>query len=102
MMSVADAMIDVAVLLVVLLAMAAAGLALRRAAGALPGARAEWLLLGLAVGLGVAGVIGLGLAAAGWLHTGPLLLAGLLALIAGGREVGRAVVALDLRGIGRA
>jgi dolichyl-phosphate-mannose-protein mannosyltransferase len=79
-------MIDVIVLVTILAAAAAAGLIALRLADALPRAIDEQLLAGLVTGLGLASMLGLGLAAVGLLR--PLLLvgAGVVALAAGGRD----------------
>ncbi len=77
-------MIDLLLLLAVLAASAAAGLLALRAASALPNQPHEHLLAGLATGLGLASLVGLGLAAAGVLRPLPLAIAGAIALVAGG------------------
>ncbi len=89
-------MIDVLVLLPILAASAAAGLLLLRVTDALPRATHEHLLAGLAVGLGLASMTGLGLAAAGLLRPWPLVTAGLLALGAGGPALAGALRAVRL------
>ncbi len=85
-------MIDVVLLLLVCAAATSGGLACLRALRAAP-AVDEALLVGGAVGLGLLGVVGLGLAAAGALRPLPIALVGLLALVAGGRELGAAIAA---------
>lgn len=94
-------MIDGLVLVIVLTAAAAAGVACLRVLGALPGAAGERLVAGLATGLGLGGTVGLGLAALGQLRVLPLVGVGVLALLAGGRDLGRAVAALGRSGIQR-
>jgi 4-amino-4-deoxy-L-arabinose transferase-like glycosyltransferase len=84
-------MTDGVLLLLVLVPAAAAGLACLRVLGAQPARDAEALVPGLAVGLGLAGMVGLGLAAAGRLRPLPLALAGALALVAGGGDLRRTV-----------
>jgi hypothetical protein len=76
--------IDLLVQLAVLAASGAAGLLALRAAGALPRDPHEHLLAGVATGLGLASIVGLGLAAAGVLRPLPLAVAGAIALVAGG------------------
>jgi hypothetical protein len=95
-------MIDVVLLAVVLVAAAAAGLVCLRVLRAAPEAPGERLLVGLAVGLGLAGMAGLALAAAGRLHVWPLAGLGALALVAGGADVAATVRALDARAARRA
>jgi hypothetical protein len=95
-------MIDALLLLAVLVPAAAAGLAVLRAAGALPRAEEDWLVPGLAVGLGLAGMVGLGLAAAGALRPWSLALAGGLALALGGNDAVRALRAPALGRLARA
>jgi hypothetical protein len=80
-------MIDAVLLVPVLLAATAGGLALLRALGALPRRPDEHLLAGMAAGLGLAGMVGLGLAAVGQLRPMPLAAVGLVALGAGGRDL---------------
>ncbi len=80
-------MIDVLLLVPILAASTAAGLLLLRLLGALPRAPHEHLPVGLATGLGLASMLGLALAAAGALRPGPIAVAGLVALVAGGRGV---------------
>ncbi len=77
-------MIDLLLLAAILAASAAAGLLVLRLLGALPRAPHEHLLAGLATGLGIASMLGLGLAAAGALRPWPIALAGAGALAAGG------------------
>jgi hypothetical protein len=86
--------IDLLVLAAILAACTAAGLLLLRVAGALPDAREEHLLAGLAAGLGVAGILALALAASGTLHRWPLIVAGAVALVAGWAELLGAVGAV--------
>jgi hypothetical protein len=80
-------MLDAILLGAVLLAATAAGFAVLRALGALP--TDDRLLAAAAVGLGVTGAVGLGLAAAGTLRPVPLGAAGLLALALGGEDLFR-------------
>src|SRR5437870_5489871 len=80
-------MIDVVVLLGILAAAAAAGLLALRLANALPRADDEHLLAGLATGLGLASMLGLGLAAGGVLRPLPLVAVGAAALAAGGFDL---------------
>jgi hypothetical protein len=94
-------MIDALLLVPVLAASAAAGLLCLGLLRALPAEPADRLLPGLAAGLGLAGILGLGLAALGALSPLPLLAAGALALAAGGRELGRSVAALRTGGLRR-
>ncbi|HJW69527.1 MAG TPA: hypothetical protein VJ829_09225, partial [Candidatus Binatia bacterium] len=61
-------MIDLVVLAAILAACTAGGLLLLRVVGALPDARDEHLLAGLAAGLGLASILALALAASGALH----------------------------------
>jgi hypothetical protein len=79
--------IDLLVLAAILAACTAAGLLLLRVAGALPDARDEHLLVGLAAGLGLASILALALAASGALHRWPLVIAGAVALVAGWAEL---------------
>jgi hypothetical protein len=94
-------MTDVVLLALILVAAAAGGLATLSALRALPEAAGERWVQGLAAGLGVAGVLGLGLAAAGQLRPWPLAAAGAVALAAGGREIDRTLAATRLGGLGR-
>ncbi len=94
-------MTDLVLLVLALAATTAAGLLTLRALRALPVAPGERLLAGLAVGLGLAGMAGLGLAAAGQLRATPIALLGAAALLAGGRALARAGRALDARALGR-
>ncbi len=80
-------MIDALLLVLVLLAAAAGGLAVLRLMGALPEAEDERGLVGLAVGLGLAGALGLALAAVSALRPAPLGVAAALALALGGRDL---------------
>ena len=84
-------MIDFFLLLASLAAAAAAGLVCLRALGPQTGMPGDRLLEGLAVGLGVAGLTGLALAALGILHRAPIALAGAAALALGRRELARTV-----------
>jgi len=86
--------IDLLVLAAILAACTAGGLLLLRVAGALPDARDEHLLAGVATGLGIASVLTLALAAAGALHRWPLIVAGAVALVAGWAELLDAVGAV--------
>ncbi len=80
-------MIDLLVLFAMLVGAGAAGLACLRVVDGLPRSAGERLLGGIAVGLGLGGLVGLGLAAAGCLRVGPIAAIGALALLAGGREL---------------
>jgi hypothetical protein len=93
-------MTDALLLVVFLAAAGAVGLALLRLVDALPTAAEERWLPGLAAGLGCAGAVGLGLAAAGWLRPLPIALAGGVALLVGGRDLIAALRAVDWR-VGR-
>ncbi|HLK10083.1 MAG TPA: hypothetical protein VKW76_01755 [Candidatus Binatia bacterium] len=84
-------MIDALLLLAVLLAATAAGFAVLRALDGLPPAPADRLLAAAAAGLGVAGAVGLGLAAGGVLRPLPLAAVGIVALALGGGDVVRGV-----------
>jgi 4-amino-4-deoxy-L-arabinose transferase-like glycosyltransferase len=86
--------IDLLLLVPILAASAAAGLLLLRLLGALPRAPHEHLLVGLATGLGLASMLGLALAAAGALRPAPIVVAGGVALVAGGPALVRALRAL--------
>jgi hypothetical protein len=86
--------IDVLLVVPILAASAAAGLLLLRLLGALPRAPHEHLLVGLATGLGLASMLGLALAAAGTLRPAPIAAVGLVALIAGGPGLLRALRAV--------
>jgi hypothetical protein len=79
--------IDVLVLALMLAASAAAGLAFLRLADALPHDPHEHLLDGLVVGLGLAGMAALALAAIGFLRPLPLVLLGAAALAVGWRPL---------------
>jgi hypothetical protein len=85
-----------------LAACGAAGLSVLRALDATPAAEPERLLPGLTVGLGAGGVAGLALAAADALRPAGVALLAAAALIAGGRELARALRAVDLGGARRA
>jgi len=78
--------IDAVVLLAVLVAATAAGAAGLRLAGAEPAAPDERLLPSLAVGLALASLVTLVVAALGWLGPIPLVLAGAVAVVLGGRD----------------
>ena len=80
-------MIDLLVLAAILAACTAGGLLLLRVVGALPDARDEHLLAGMAAGLGLASILALALAASGALHRWPLAVAGAVALVAGWAEL---------------
>ncbi|HUE31173.1 MAG TPA: hypothetical protein VMR79_09860, partial [Verrucomicrobiae bacterium] len=95
-------MTDLVLLVLALAATTAAGLLALRALRALPAGPGEHLLAGLAVGLGLSGMAGLGLAAAGQLRPAPVALLGAAALLAGGGGLVRAARALDARALGRA
>src|SRR5262249_45005129 len=88
------AVIDVAVLAAILAACTAAGVLALRVPGALPRAPEEHALVGLAVGLGLASMLGLGLAATGALRVWPLAIAGAIALVAGWAELLGALAAV--------
>jgi hypothetical protein len=88
-------MIDVGLLFAVLLVCAAAGFACLRVLRALPRAANDALLAATAVGLGIAGVAALALAAAGALRPLPLAELAALAVVAGGRDVVRAMAGVD-------
>jgi hypothetical protein len=94
-------MIDVGLLVLVLAASAAGGLAVLRGLDALP-QDGDPVLPGLAVGLGFAGVLGLGLAEAQALRPPWIALAGGLALAAGSAPLVRGVRRLDPRAALRA
>src|SRR5207245_9711021 len=94
------AMTDLVLLVLALAATTAAGLLALRALRALPVAPGERLLAGLAVGLGLAGMAGLGLGAAGQLRATPIALLGAAALLAGGGALARAGRAPDTRALG--
>ena len=89
-------MIDVLVLTLMLAACAAAGLAFLHLADALPHEPREHLLDGLVVGLGLAGMAALALAAAGVLRPLPLVVLGAAGLLAGWRPLRDALSALRL------
>ncbi len=84
-------MIDLLLLVAILAASAAAGLLLLRLLGALPRAPHEHLLAGLATGLGLASMFGLAIAAAHVLRPAPLVVAGVVTLVAGGPGLLRAL-----------
>jgi hypothetical protein len=79
--------IDLVLLAVVLAASGAAGLVALRTAGALPEDPAEHLLAGIAVGLGIASALALGLAAAHALRPLPFGIMAAVALVVGGRAL---------------
>jgi hypothetical protein len=88
-------MIDALLLLALLAAAGAAGLVTLRALGAAAGTPGERLVEGLAVGLGIAGMVGLALAARAMLRPVPIVLVGVLMLVVGGGDLARAVRALE-------
>jgi hypothetical protein len=85
---------DVVLLCLILAASAAAGLLLLQLVGALPRARHEHLLAGLATGLGLTSMLALALAAMGALRPLPIAAAGAAALAVGGPSLVRALRAL--------
>src|SRR5262249_32007367 len=90
-------MIELAVGVMAVIAAAAAGASLLRVAHALPdeaGARGVWRP---AVGCGVWGVVGLGLAAAQALRPTPILLLAAVGVVTGGPSLWRAVASLRPR-----
>jgi hypothetical protein len=95
-------MIDLVLLVVVLAAATAGGLAVLAALRAAPDDPVDRLISAAAAGLGLAGAVGLGLAAAGELRLLPLLAIGGLALLGGGPALLRTVAAIGWRAIGRA
>src|SRR5690349_19992996 len=95
-------MIDLVLLGLVLAASTEAGLLLLRALRALPTCASERLLAELGAGRGVAGVIGLGLAAMGLLRAAPVGLLGAAAHPAGRCHLAHAVDALNWRTLRRA
>ena len=96
-------MIDVIYLVALMVPVAAAGLACLGVLDALPRRSGERLLAGFAIGLGLAGLAGLGLAVTGQLRPLPIAGVGLLALVGGGRDLGRTLRGLPLPpGPGRA
>jgi hypothetical protein len=86
--------IDLALLVSILAASAAAGLLLLRLLGALPRAPHEHLLAGVATGLGLTSMLGLALAATGTLRPVPIAAAGATALVLGGPSLVRALRAV--------
>ncbi len=82
-------MTDLVVLLLVLAASAAAGLACLRLVSAMPEAGMERLIAGTGIGLGLAGMAGLGLAMLGMLRPLPVAALGAAALAVGGADLGR-------------
>jgi hypothetical protein len=88
--------IDLVLLAAVLAASGAAGLVALRMADALPRRPEDHLLAGLATGLGLASILSLGLAAAQILRPLPFAIAGVLVLVAGGRDLVRATTAVRL------
>jgi len=95
-------MIDAVLLVLVLAAATATGLLCLRALRAESDDAGTRALEGLAVGLGLGGIAGLALAAAGMLRPLPIELLGVTALAAGRRPLGQVLGALDLRGVRRA
>jgi hypothetical protein len=95
-------MIDVAVVVAVLAVCAAGGFACLRVLRALPRAAGDALLAATAVGLGIAGIATLGLAAARALRPLPLAELAAIAVVAGARDVVRTVAELDRRAFRRA
>jgi len=94
-------MIDGALLVLVLAAATAGGIVVLRALRAAPDDPADRLLSAAAAGLGLAGALGLGLAAVGQLRPLPLLGLAAVALLAGGPALVRTSAAIGWRGIGR-
>src|SRR5439155_15609180 len=90
-------MIDGLLCILVLAAAAAAGLTSLRVLGAASRTPGDRLLDGLAVGLGIAGMLGLALAALGLLRPAPVALAGIVALTCGRRELAVVLGNLELR-----
>jgi len=88
-------MIALGLLVLVLVAAAAGGLVCLRALAALPADEADWLVAGMAAGLGVAGAFALGLAALEVLRPLPIALAGLVSVVLGRHDLARAVRAVD-------
>jgi 4-amino-4-deoxy-L-arabinose transferase-like glycosyltransferase len=86
--------IDVVLLAVLLAASGAAGLVALRMAAALPHRAEEHLLAGIATGLGLASGLALALAAAHALRPLPFVVAGVVALAAGGADLARALRAV--------
>src|SRR5207244_840346 len=84
-------MIDLGLLAVVLIAAAAGGLVCLRALAALPAEEAEWLVPGVAVGLGMVATVGLGLAELDVLRPVPIALVGLAAVVLGRKDLGGAL-----------
>ncbi len=93
---------DAALLLAVVVAATSAGLVFLRALRALPEAPGERLVPGLAAGLGLTGLLGLALAGAGVLRPVPVAVAGVVAVLAGGADLARAVGAVDRAALRRA
>src|SRR5438094_9881592 len=88
-------MIDLGLLALVLVAAAAGGLVCLRALAALPAEEAEWLVPGVAVGLGMVATVGLGLAELDVLRPVPIALVGLAAVVLGRKDLARALRAVD-------
>src|SRR6184192_3057853 len=88
-------MIDLGLLALVLIAAAAGGLVCLRALAALPAEEAEWLVPGVAVGLGMVATVGLGLAELDVLRPVPIALVGLAAVVLGRKDLARALRAVD-------
>jgi hypothetical protein len=86
--------IDGVLLVVVLAASGAGGLVALRMMGALPRRAEEHLLAGTAMGLGLASMLALGLAAAQILRPLPFAIAGVVALVVGARDLARALGAV--------
>jgi len=88
-------MIDLGLLALVLVAAAAGGLVCLRVLAALPAEEAEWLVPGVAVGLGMVATVGLGLAELDVLRPVPIALVGLAAVVLGRKDLARALRAVD-------
>ena len=93
--------VDAALLVIVLAASVAIGLVVLRLLDATPAGAGDRLLAGVATGLGILGILGLALAAAGVLRPWPLAVAGVVALAIGGRELGGTLSALRFDGLRR-
>jgi len=94
--------VDLLLFAATVVAMTAAGLCVLELLGAAPRGAAERLLDAVAVGMGVAGAVGLVLAAAGLLRPLPLAIAGALALAGGWQSLRETVGALERPRLGRA
>jgi hypothetical protein len=92
-------MIDLLLLALVLAAAAAAGLAVLAALGAGEARAGDDLLAATALGLGLVGLAGLGLAALGALRPLPIIALGAVALAVGGRRLLAALAAIDVRAV---